>query len=230
MTLNMKGALSELVEARRPCDDLAHLIRSDFVAAEPEKFTSDVLNLAYAQAKPHQLGAERHQATAHQLSETAAIARGRDRSFRTGNLVDQGLNFVRGTLIAKKSENDADGFFSHSIIDAGLYGQPPNQFVHIGPPSTGYVPGPCPWIYLDLLRYELQAMTHLKVLFIFDRVTSVAAMQEQLRNSPANCRGPDGSLQLSAVKSTKPVDLVSINRVSDLPNAVDRVQSACKMQ
>src|SRR5438876_66301 len=38
---------------------------------------------------------------------------------------------------------DADGFFSHSIIDAGLYGQPPNQFVHIAPPSAGYVPDPC---------------------------------------------------------------------------------------
>src|ERR1700682_1730166 len=43
-----KGALSALAEARGPCDDLAHLIRSDFVAAEPEKFTGDVLNLAHA--------------------------------------------------------------------------------------------------------------------------------------------------------------------------------------
>jgi hypothetical protein len=40
----------------------------------------------------------------------------------------------------------------------------------------------------------------------------------------------DGSLQLLAEESAKPVDLVSINRVSDPPNAVDRVQSACKMQ
>jgi hypothetical protein len=55
-------------------------------------------------------------------------------------------------------------------------------------------------------------------------------MQEQLRISLGNCRGPDGSLQLSAEESTKPVDLVSMNRVSDPPNAVDRVQSACKMQ
>src|SRR6476646_20076 len=63
MVLNIKkGALSELAEARCPCNDLAHLVRSDFVAAEPEKFTGDVLNLAHAQAKAHQLGAERHQA------------------------------------------------------------------------------------------------------------------------------------------------------------------------
>jgi hypothetical protein len=55
-------------------------------------------------------------------------------------------------------------------------------------------------------------------------------MQEQLRNSPANCRGPDGSPRLWAPESTKPVDLVWMNRVSDPPNAVDRVQSACKMQ
>src|ERR1700733_3797835 len=54
MILNMKkGALGKLTEARRPCDDLVHLIRSDFVAAEPEKFTGDVLNLADAQTKPH---------------------------------------------------------------------------------------------------------------------------------------------------------------------------------
>jgi len=43
-------------------------------------------------------------------------------------------------------------------------------------------------------------MTAFESAFIFDRVTSVAAMQEQLRNSLANCRGPDGSLQLSAGK------------------------------
>jgi hypothetical protein len=85
-------------------------------------------------------------------------------------------------------------------------------------------------IYLDLLRYELQATTSFESAFIFDRVTSVAAMQEQLRNSLANCRGPDGSLLLSMQESMKPVDLVWMNRVSNPPNAVDRVQSACKMQ
>src|SRR3981081_1902627 len=74
MILNLKKALSELAEARRSCDDLAHLIGPDFVAAEPEKFTGDVLNLAHAQTKPHQLGAERHQTTAHQPAETAGIA------------------------------------------------------------------------------------------------------------------------------------------------------------
>jgi hypothetical protein len=73
-------------------------------------------------------------------------------------------------------------------------------------------------------------MTAFESAFIFDRVTSVAAMQEQWRNLPANCRGRDGSLQLSAEESTKPADLVSMNRVSDPPNAVDPVQSACKMQ
>src|ERR1700704_37334 len=113
MILNMKAALSELTEARCPCDDLAHLIRSDFVAAKPEKFTSDVLNVAHSQAKPHQLGAERHQAAAHQSAETAAAARGRDRGFGAGNGVDQGLNFVGRALVAEETQNDADGFFSH---------------------------------------------------------------------------------------------------------------------
>jgi hypothetical protein len=83
-----KNTLSELTEARCPCDDLAHLIRSDFVAAEPEKFTRDVLNLAHTQAKSHQLGSERHQAAAHQPAETAAAARGRDRGFGARNGVD----------------------------------------------------------------------------------------------------------------------------------------------
>src|SRR5512135_1924410 len=83
MVLNLKKcASSELAEARCPLDDLAHLIGSDCVATEPEKFTRDALDLAHAQAKPHQLGADRHQAAAHQPSETAALARGRDRSFR----------------------------------------------------------------------------------------------------------------------------------------------------
>jgi hypothetical protein len=48
-------------------------------------------------------------------------------------LVDQGLNFVGGPLIAEKTQNDTDGFFSHSAIDAGLGGQPSYQFVHILP-------------------------------------------------------------------------------------------------
>jgi hypothetical protein len=73
-------------------------------------------------------------------------------------------------------------------------------------------------------------MTSFESAFNFDRVASVAAMQEQLRNSLTSCRGPDGSPQLWAQESAKPVDLVSMNRVSDPPNAVDRVQSACKMQ
>src|SRR6478752_3357435 len=130
-------ALCELAEARRPRNDLAHLIRSDFVAAEPEKFTRDVLNLAHAQTKRHQLGTERHQAAAHQSGEAAIAARSCDGSFSTGNLVDQSLNFVAGALVTKETQNDADGFFSHGRIDAGLGGQLSNQFVHISPPSAG---------------------------------------------------------------------------------------------
>src|ERR1700742_987310 len=76
MMLNMKEkcALIELTEPRGPCDDLPHLIRPDFVATEPKKFTRDVLNLAHTQTKSHQLGAERHQAATHQASEPAVIA------------------------------------------------------------------------------------------------------------------------------------------------------------
>src|SRR5260370_2093812 len=45
---------------------------------------------------------------------------------------------------------------------------------------------------------------HSRARFTFHRVTSVAAMQEQLRNSLANCRGLDGSPQLWVQESTKP--------------------------
>ena len=116
----------ELAEPRRPRNDFAHLIRSDFVAAEPEKFTRDVLNLANAQAQPHQPGADRHQASAHQPRKAGIVARGRNRSFGTRNLVDQGLNFVGGSLVTEKTQNDADGIFSDSAIDADLGGQPSN--------------------------------------------------------------------------------------------------------
>src|SRR3954452_10433820 len=105
-------ALCELAEARRPRNDLAHLIRSDFVAAEPEKFTCDVLNLAHAQTKRHQLGGERHQPAAHQPGEPAVAVRSRDGSLGTRNLVDQGLDLIGGTLVTEESQNDADGFFS----------------------------------------------------------------------------------------------------------------------
>src|SRR6185312_15803688 len=102
--------LCELAQARRPRNDLAHLIRSDLVATEPEKFARHALNLVHAQAKRHQPGADRHQASAHQPRETA-IATGRcNRSFGTRNLVDQGLNLVGGSLVTEKTQTDADGF------------------------------------------------------------------------------------------------------------------------
>src|SRR3978361_905156 len=92
--------LGELAEARRPRDDLAHFVRSDFVAAEPKKFTRDVLNLVHAEAECHQLGTEGHQAAAHQPGEAAVAARSRDRSFGTGDLVDQSLDLARGGAVA----------------------------------------------------------------------------------------------------------------------------------
>src|SRR6266568_4448046 len=53
------------------------------------------------------------------------------------------LNMKDALSELAEARRPCDGFFSHSIIDAGLYGQPPNQFVHIAPPSAGYVPDPC---------------------------------------------------------------------------------------
>src|ERR1700748_539673 len=127
--------LCELAEARRPRNDLAHLIRSDFVAAEPEKFTRDVLNFGHAQTECHQLGAERHQPATHQSAKTAATAGSGDGGFRARDAVDQDLNFGGGPLVAKETKDDADGFFRDSIIYAGFLSQSSYQFVHVPRPS-----------------------------------------------------------------------------------------------
>src|SRR5882724_12794963 len=151
--------LSELAEPRRPRDDLAHLIRSNFVTAEPEKFTRNALNLAHAQAKRHQLGAECHQTAAHQPREAAVAARGRNCSLSTGNLVDQSLDLVGRPLVTEETQNDADGFLSDNAIDAGLDGQLSNQFVHIAPPSAGLLPGRSLGIDLERPQSEIQAIS-----------------------------------------------------------------------
>src|SRR6476469_6097279 len=122
---------SELAEARRPRDDFAHLIRSDFVAAELEKFTRDVLNLANAKSKRHQPRANGHQTAAHQPGEAATLIRSRNQGFRARNRVDQGLDFVGWALAAKETQDNANSFFGHNTIDAGLVGQLSNQFIHI---------------------------------------------------------------------------------------------------
>src|ERR1019366_9188770 len=65
----------------------------------------------------------------------------------------------------------------------------------------------------------------------FDRLASVAAMQEQARNSLINYRGSAGSFQVSAEVQMKSVDPVS-NEPGCQPGGegVDRFQSPCKMQ
>src|SRR5215470_8315629 len=113
-------ASGELIEAWRPRNNLAHMISSDFVAAEAEKFTGDVLNVAHAKTEAHQPGADGHQAAAHQAGQPAALARFRNCCFRTGNLVDQRLNAFGRTFITQETQDDADGLFSNSTIDAGV--------------------------------------------------------------------------------------------------------------
>src|SRR5438046_9859800 len=101
--------LCELAEARCPWNDVAHLIRSDFVAAEPEKFTCHVLNLAHTQTQRHQPGAHRHQASAHQPRESAIAAGSRNRSFCSRNMLEQRLNLVRGPLRHDTTTNCDNG-------------------------------------------------------------------------------------------------------------------------
>src|SRR6201986_3950056 len=95
MILDMKkGASGKSAEAWCSRNDLAHLIRSNSVAANSEKFTRDILNLIDSKASSHQPAAERTQALAHQAAETAALAGGRYRRFRAWNCIDQGLDGV----------------------------------------------------------------------------------------------------------------------------------------
>jgi hypothetical protein len=44
------------------------------------------------------------------------------------------------SLVAEEAQSNADGFFSHNAIDAGLGSQLSNQFVHIAPPLSRYLP------------------------------------------------------------------------------------------
>src|ERR1700758_2592560 len=135
MVANMKkGASGELAKPRGPRNDLAHLIRSDFVAPEPEKLARDSLNFAHAETEAHELGAHCHQAAAHKSGETIAVVCRRNRGFRARNLVDQRLNFFARTFAPEEAQDDADGLFSHSTIDAGFCGQPPQQLCQIAPP------------------------------------------------------------------------------------------------
>src|SRR5262249_52910612 len=111
-----------------------HSIRSDFVAAESEKFTRDLLNVSDAEPEAHQACADRHQAAAHQPGEAGLIARGSHCSLCTGDAVDQRLNCFGRPLVLEKVKDDAYRFFGDSIPNAGFRGQRANQFVHIPPP------------------------------------------------------------------------------------------------
>src|SRR6516225_1198509 len=101
-----EGASGELAQPRGPRDDLAHPIRSDFVATEPEKFAGDVLNVTHSRTKPHELGADGHETAAHQPGEI--IVRGRNRRFRARNLVDPRLHFVGRTLAVEETQDNAN--------------------------------------------------------------------------------------------------------------------------
>src|SRR3954469_5185348 len=156
-----KGASSELAEARCPRDDRAHLVSSDFVAAEPEKFTCDRLNVGNAETETNQSTTDGHQAATHQPGQSTARARRCNHSFRTWYAVNQCLNLLRRSLVPKKIEHDADGFFGHSSLDAGLCSQLTNQFVHFAPPSSIRSPktGLRTSGYLDHTVGEIQART-----------------------------------------------------------------------
>jgi L-rhamnose mutarotase len=69
-------------------------------------------------------------------------------------------------------------------------------------------------IYLDLPRNELQAMTALKARFTFDRIASVAAMQEWARHRRKIVAIRDIRSDFLSSVCTTPDDLASSNRAS----------------
>ena len=162
--------LCELAEARRPRNDFAHLIRSDFVAAEPEKFTRHALNLFHAQTQRHQLvptPSRSDHPRENRIALDAAIAASAPGIGRSGP-----------NLVGGPSYGETQRFrrsFSDSAIDASLGGKPPYQFVHIAPSPTGLTGSSACQIDLERLRSEIQAIRMCDGL---DRVASVAAMQE----------------------------------------------------
>src|SRR3954454_13130694 len=176
-----------MTKAGCPGDDRTDLFLTDFAATEAENFTRDILNLGHVQTESHQLGADCHQAAAHQSRDTAAVVRGSDGSFRARNLFDQGLNFLGRTFVAKEIQDEADGFFGHSLIEAGLYSQLPNQFVHICPPSSGLVPDAFLGNYLDLPRNELQATTALEAVIQLRSRGECCSNARAGANFAANC-------------------------------------------
>src|SRR6201999_250602 len=95
----------------------------------------------------------------------------------------QGLNFFGRALVAKKTQNDTDGFFGNSILDAGLYGQPSYQFVHIAPPQPVARRIRDREFILILCETNYKRSAASKTRFSFNRVGSVAAMQEWLPDS-----------------------------------------------
>jgi len=111
-------------------NDCAHPVRANFVAAKPEEFTSETLNLVHAKTEAHQFGAKRHHTAAQHARKTTCGTSSFDRGFSARNLFDQRTHLINWPLLTKEPQDRTDGFFSHSFIDAGFCSQSVNEFVH----------------------------------------------------------------------------------------------------
>src|SRR6516225_4829300 len=179
MVSDLKNASDELAKPRCSGDDLAHPLRSDFVAPKSEKFTGDVLDVTDAKTKTHQSGTYRHQAAAHQFADTALLVRRRDCRFCTRDLIDQHLDFFGRTAVSEEVQHNADGFFGDSFLHAGLRRQQRNQLVHnkprLRPVAYRFLPRD---FILSFAATNYKRSPHSKARFTFIRFASVAAMQE----------------------------------------------------
>ena len=122
---------SELAEARSSGDDLAS-IRSDFVAAELEKFTRDVLNLGHAETEAHQFGAERPSRRRPAACRSRCAARGFDGASAPG-MCRSGPGPCRRAFVAKETRMMPTVFPRQ--LSMPTLRPAANQFVHIAPPQ-----------------------------------------------------------------------------------------------
>ena len=182
----MELGTGELAEARRPRDDLAHLIRSDFVAAEPEKFTRDVLNLAHAQVPAPSAGCRRPSGRRPSILKVrrrcsdAAIA-----ASAPGIVSIRAWTLSEGPSLRRKPRIMPTVFSATALSMPALAASCPISSSIFAPPSARSLPDPSSSEFnLERLRCELQAMTTFEAEFASaDRPPSVAAMQDRLRIS-----------------------------------------------
>ena len=114
------GKLNELTQARDGSNDLTDRVLAGLFAGIGNGFFGNALDLPHAESCRHHFGSGAHEAAHSEPTARIGLALGRQQRFRTGQLVDQGLDFVGRAFLLQEVENDADGFFRGRLIDADI--------------------------------------------------------------------------------------------------------------